>query len=99
MILVILLVFWLEHTGSLTLPKPTGSYTVGRSTFDWIDRSRTDSLASLPDVRRELTVWIWYPATNKKSDPTVEYLPQDWQKALAQKQRFILSVWQLNILK
>ena len=82
-IIVTLLVFWLEHTSSLTLPKPTGSYEVGRSTFDWIDSSRIDSLASLTGIMRELTVWIWYPASTKKSDPTVEYLPQDWQKALA----------------
>jgi hypothetical protein len=89
--IVTLLVFWLEHTSSLTLPKPTGSYEVGRSTFDWIDSSRIDSLASLTGIMRELTVWIWYPASTKKSDPTVEYLPQDWQKALAQKQGFIMS--------
>jgi predicted dienelactone hydrolase len=90
-IFVVLLVFWLEHISSLTLPKPTGSYSVGRTTFEWIDSSRTDSLASLPGVKRELTVWIWYPASEKKSDSIVEYLPQDWRKALAHKQGFIMS--------
>ena len=90
-IIVLLLVFWSEHSVSLTLPNPTGSYAVGRTTFDWADSTRIDSLATMPGVRRELTVWIWYPASYKKSSPTVEYLPPDWRKALAQKQGFIMS--------
>jgi len=65
-IILLHLVFWSEHSVSLALPKPTGSYAVGRTTFDWVDSTRIDSMASKPDVRRELTVWIWYPASYKK---------------------------------
>jgi predicted dienelactone hydrolase len=90
-IVVLLLVFWSEHSGSLTLPWPTGSYAVGRTTFDWVDSTRIDPLATKPGVRRELTVWIWYPASYKKTYPTAEYLPVNWRKALARKQGFIMS--------
>ena len=90
-IVVLLLAFWLEHKGSLTLPRPTGSYSVGRTTFDWVDSTRIDPLATNPGVRRELTIWIWYPASSKKTYPTAEYLPTNWRKALAQKQGFIMS--------
>ncbi len=83
--------FWIEHNTSLTLPVPTGSYAVGRSTFDWSDSSRIDSLAPSPGIKRELTVWIWYPASDKKSDSTLRYLPQELQNALAKKQGFIMS--------
>lgn len=90
-IIILLLVFWSEHSVSLTLPRPTGSYSVGRTTFDWVDSTRIDSLATKPGIKRELTVWIWYPASYKKSYPTVEYLPFNWRKVLAQKQGFIMS--------
>jgi predicted dienelactone hydrolase len=90
-IVLLLLVFWSEHVSTLTLLKPTGSYAVGRTTFDWVDSTRIDSLATKPGIRRELTVWIWYPASLKNVDSTVEYLPSDWKKALVQKQGFIMS--------
>lgn len=67
-IFIVTFVFWLEHNSSLALPKPTGTYAVGRSTFDWIDSSRTDSLAPSPGIKRELIVWIWYPTSDKKSN-------------------------------
>ena len=90
-IFVAISVFWTEHNSSLTLAKPTGTYFVGRLTFDWKDSSRTDILASSPGVKRELTVWIWYPSSVKKYQLTVDYLPKAWQKALAMKQGFIMS--------
>jgi dienelactone hydrolase len=90
-ILFTILVFWLEHNSSLTLPKPTGTFAVGRSTFDWIDSSRTDSLAPLVGVKRELIVWIWYPVSGKKLDSAIEYLPMDWRNVISQKEGFIMS--------
>jgi predicted dienelactone hydrolase len=61
----------------VTLPTETGPYPVGRTIVDWTDHSRTDPLAPRPDQPRELSVWLWYPATptNAQAAP---YLPGAW---------------------
>src|SRR5262249_15235334 len=51
---------------------PTGQYPIGRTSFDWIDESRTD--AATPHGHRELVVWMWYPAT-----ATAGMVPAEWQ--------------------
>jgi pimeloyl-ACP methyl ester carboxylesterase len=46
--------------------------------YDWIDPTRTEIYAANPEDRRELVVFVWYPA---KSRPVVEfapYLPTAW---------------------
>src|SRR5438067_4050521 len=43
---------WLEHRATLTLPKPTGTFAVGRSVAEWAG------------ANRDLLIWMWYPATN-----------------------------------
>jgi len=53
---------WLEHGSELTLPTPTGSFAVGRAIYDWTDDASMDTLAPVPGTKRELLVWIWYPA-------------------------------------
>jgi dienelactone hydrolase len=52
---------WLQPD-SATLPEPTGSHRVGRTRYDWLDGARIDPLAPAPGTKRELPVWIWYPA-------------------------------------
>lgn len=47
--------------GVIALPKPTGSFPVGRVTVHWTDVSRQE-LPELGGGARELTVDIWYPA-------------------------------------
>ena len=42
--------------------------------MDWTDDSTFDSLAPTPGIKRELMVWIWYPA-DKSSAKTGDYLP------------------------
>ncbi len=59
----------------ITLPPPSGPYAVGRTSFDWIDQSRMDSLAPRPGIKRELMVWIWYPAI-KGPARSAPYLPE-----------------------
>lgn len=59
----------------VNLPKTTGEYKVGSTTYDWVDTSRKDLLD--PKNKRELNVQVWYPsdkASNKgkKKEP---YLP------------------------
>ena len=53
---------WLEHRSNLILPVPTGPFAIGRSLYDWRDDTGFDALAPAPGTKRELLVWIWYPA-------------------------------------
>jgi hypothetical protein len=53
---------WREHRSEVTLPPPTGSFAVGRVISDWTDDAAIDSLAPTPGTRRELLLWIWFPA-------------------------------------
>src|SRR5947207_9702128 len=67
---------WLERRTSVTLPTPTGSFAVGRATYDWADEATLDSLAPVPGAKRELLVWIWYPsATGQPAALPDDYLP------------------------
>src|SRR5438876_8083595 len=67
---------WLERRTSVTLPTPTGSFAVGRATYDWADEPTLDSLAPVPGAKRELLVWIWYPsATGQPAALPDDYLP------------------------
>jgi hypothetical protein len=44
------------------LPAPTGRHGVGRVSFEWVDQGRAEVYSSNPQDRRELVVWVWYPA-------------------------------------
>jgi predicted dienelactone hydrolase len=63
----------------LQLPAPSGAYAVGRDEYDWVDASRPDLLADQGNSRRELVVWVWYPAANEGETPAA-YLPPNWVK-------------------
>jgi len=71
----------ISHNQPLLLPTPTGSYPVGRTEYDWVDASRTDTFAVQKDEKRELLVWIWYPADVSPQQSTAAYLPGDWLSA------------------
>jgi len=66
---------WIEHRTAVTLPTPTGTFAVGRATYDWADNSVSDTLAPVPGTKRELLVWIWYPASAGPSDAMDDYVP------------------------
>ena len=68
---------WLERRSAATLPTPTGQFAVGRSIQDWTDSLTSDTLAPVPGTKRELLVWIWYPAVAGGSAAMDEYLPRD----------------------
>ena len=53
---------WWQNNRQVLLPAPTGPYAVGRVGYDWVDETRAESLRNGADTRRELAVWIWYPA-------------------------------------
>ena len=71
---------WLERRTELTLPAPTGSFAVGRAIYDWKDDASVDTLAPVPGTKRELLVWIWYPAAAGPSAAIDDYVPA-WMRA------------------
>lgn len=46
------------------LPEPTGVYQVGRVERAWIDPSREEIFTAAPDDLRQVSAYIWYPATD-----------------------------------
>jgi len=69
---------------SAVLPAPTGPDRVGRTVYDWVDQSRIDPFAPNGSTPRELSVWVWYPASPAPGAPTASYWPADWQRALGE---------------
>jgi predicted dienelactone hydrolase len=66
----------LEQRGELALPSPTGSFAVGRVIYDWTDDATLDTLAPTPGTKRELSVWIWYPAVAGQAGAAIDdYVP------------------------
>jgi dienelactone hydrolase len=75
---------WVQNNRKVVLPAPTGPYAVGRAEYDWVDETRGESLRKGTDTKRELVVWIWYPAAAQAAVPAAEYLPDQWSRAEAQ---------------
>src|ERR1700730_10353246 len=71
----LLVSLWLEHRTEVTLPALTGPFAVGRAFYDWADDQTLDTLAPVPGTKRELLVWIWYPAAPGQSTAPDDYLP------------------------
>lgn len=58
------------------LPHPTGIFAVGRMGFDWTDQSRTEALSKDAGAKRELMVYVWYPAEKQATaGQPAPYLP------------------------
>jgi hypothetical protein len=68
-------------TGGDSLPEPTGAHSVGRVSFDWVDPARTEIYAANPEDRRELVVFVWYPAEPQPTAEFAPYLPSAWAPA------------------
>lgn len=88
---VLLVSLWLEHRFGLTLPQPTGPLAVGRAVYDWSDPNAADPFAPVSETRRELLVWIWYPAVPAPSAATADYLPAAQRAAIARQTGVLLS--------
>ncbi len=65
-----------EQAQFTTLPSLTGSFPVGRTELALVDTNRIDAFAD-DGRRRELAVWIWYPAVESTGAPAT-YLPLAW---------------------
>jgi pimeloyl-ACP methyl ester carboxylesterase len=55
-------------------PELTGPYKVGRTSFEWVDESREETFASIPGLKRDLMVYIWFPATLVKRTKIAPYM-------------------------
>jgi dienelactone hydrolase len=90
-IAALLVSLWLEHRTEVTLPTPTGAFAVGRVLYDWADEETLDTLAPGPGIKRELLVWIWYPAVAGPSATLDDYLPAPMRTAVQHQSGVLLT--------
>jgi hypothetical protein len=57
------------------LPAPTGRHATGRMAFHWKDAARDELETSAPDDKRELMVYVFYPAEASASFERAAYMP------------------------
>ena len=59
------------------LPVPSGSYGIGRVSYQMIDPSRPEPLSSNPNAHRKIMVHVWYPADREATEgkTVAPYLP------------------------
>lgn len=72
---ILLGLLWREHRTIATLPSPTGPFAVGRTIYDWKDDADVDTVAPVANTKRELLVWVWYPATAERQAEADLYIP------------------------
>ena len=65
-------------TAADRLPEPTGQHAVGRLSYDWIDSTRPEIYGANREDRRELVVFVWYPAKQESAATFAPYLPPAW---------------------
>jgi len=82
-ICMLLAALWLEHRTTVTFPTPTGPFAVGRAIYDWVDDKQAETLAPVPGTKRELLVWIWYPAVSGQSAVAMDFYVPVAQRAPA----------------
>jgi predicted dienelactone hydrolase len=58
----------------VTFPNLTGPYKVERTSFEWVDQSRDETYASIHGLKRDLMVYVWFPATLAKRTKIAPYL-------------------------
>ena len=61
-------------SGAELLPAPTGPHSVGRTAFHWIDRHRPELETLADDDRREVLVYLFYPAEPNARAPRAPYM-------------------------
>jgi hypothetical protein len=57
------------------LPVPTGSFGIGRTAFQWVDRSRPEVMPDKKSDYRELLVYLFYPTDPKAKGEAAVYFP------------------------
>lgn len=64
----------------VTLPKPTGPFTVGTTTIRLVDDARPEPFAETP-ANRQVVVHAWYPAVNGSTGERARYLREGMAEA------------------
>ena len=62
------------NSDSGAFPALTGPYKVGRTAYEWVDQSRAEAFASIPGLKRDLMVTIWFPASPGKHSKVAPYM-------------------------
>lgn len=57
-----------------SLPKPSGNYKVGTTSFLWVDTTRKESYGNNPLALRKLMIQVWYPANPHPKMETAPYM-------------------------
>ena len=60
--LLVAYIFFTRSDNYSGLPKPTGPFAIGTTSYHLVDKSRKEQLSPNPDDLRELLVQVWYPA-------------------------------------
>jgi hypothetical protein len=60
------------------LPSPTGVFSVGRLSLEFVDPDRPELFSDDPNAHRELVLWLWYPARSDSTAERADYLPAEW---------------------
>jgi dienelactone hydrolase len=71
--------FLTQRNKTVTLPKPSGPFTVGRIGYDWTDDSRSDAFSETKVHKRKLSIWIWYPSALTHNAKNAKYFPDKWE--------------------
>jgi len=77
----LLALMWSRHASPVTLPAPAGPFAVGRLEYDWVDQGRAETFGPGAGGKRELDVWVWYPAEAGAAQAAAPYLPGAWLTA------------------
>ena len=59
-----------------SLPEPTGPYSVGVTSFEWVDDTRLETLAPETSENRKIMVQVWYPAEIDSDSQLAPYMEQ-----------------------
>lgn len=73
-----LILTWLSSKSSRaeeSLPDPTGSHKIGRTSVYWRDDSRGELETSAPDDKREMIVHLFYPTDANSDGDLAVYVP------------------------
>ena len=76
--------FALAQGDTVHLQAPSGPYSVGTVTYEWVDHSRKAGYTSYEGDKRTLVVQIWYPASTDSTSVKAPYAPisEDYKKVV-----------------
>ncbi|MDY6902701.1 MAG: serine hydrolase, partial [Cyanobacteriota bacterium] len=71
-----------DDSTRLSLPEPTGEYSVGTANYYFQDSEREEIYTEDPDDNRELMVRVWYPSEISEGE-TIPYFSEELSRELA----------------